>query len=266
MNLSNNKISNSQVLDSEVLDSEVLDLESLNTKYTNLLIEYKQALSNYINFLKEEDPLTHITKGKSEVKQMTTIKGTTYWGKSALGVNNSSTLQECEASCANTNLCTGATFNQYDHGQPICWLRNGDGDILPGLENDYSIVLKEKNLLLIVQNINQQLIDINQQIQEKTQKGNSKYNSQIQERKIKNYELINQYTQLTTERNKIDKTINQYQTLDEEQNEGNLTINKNYFSFILLLFLVIFIIILLYNFTTPIQRNSILQSGGYMYG
>ena len=35
-------------------NSKALNLESLNTEYKTLLIEYKQAVSNYVNYLKQE--------------------------------------------------------------------------------------------------------------------------------------------------------------------------------------------------------------------
>jgi hypothetical protein len=35
-------------------DSKILDLESLNTEYKNLLIEYKQAVANYVDYLKQD--------------------------------------------------------------------------------------------------------------------------------------------------------------------------------------------------------------------
>ena len=34
-------------------NSDVLNLESFNTEYKNLLIEYKLAVSNYVNYLKQ---------------------------------------------------------------------------------------------------------------------------------------------------------------------------------------------------------------------
>ena len=35
-------------------NSDVLNLESFNTEYKNLLIEYELAVSNYVNYLKQE--------------------------------------------------------------------------------------------------------------------------------------------------------------------------------------------------------------------
>ena len=179
---------------------------------------------------------------------MDSVKGSTYWGATSIAVNNSPTLQECQASCAKTPNCTGATFNATAHGQPMCWLRGGDGNIAGGLDTDYAIVSKGKQLLQNIQSINQRLTNINKQIQNKTDSGQSVYTEQTQLRHLKTSELISQFVSLTEERNKIDKLIGDYQTLDEKQTHGNLTINQNYYSFVLLLFLAIIIIVVLFYF------------------
>jgi hypothetical protein len=239
-------------------NSIVLDLETLGAKYRNLLIEYQQAVANYVNYLKDYN---------IEEKQMSSIKGSAFWGTIAIGENNSASLQECQASCANTNGCTGSTFNPSDHEQPMCWLRGGTGDVVSGIENDYAIIPIGKKLLSIVQSINQQLTSINKQIQEKNTIGQTIYNSQQPQRGLKTIELINQFVQLTQERDNISKMLNEYKTLDQEQTEGNIMINQNYYSFILLLGLVIVILFILYKIGLPLEKQinySLLQSGGQL--
>ena len=196
---------------------------------------------------------------------MSAVQGSTYWGTTAVGQNNSATLQECQASCASTNGCTGATFNATAHGQPMCWLRGGSGSISPGLDTDYAIVPKGQQLLSIVQSINQELTNINQQIQQKSEAGQPLYDEQSQQRKLKTSELVSQFIQLNVERDRINQMLNDYQTLDQEQNQGNIMINQNYYSFILLLGLVILVIIILYKFGMPEAAQSnppLMQTGG----
>ena len=196
---------------------------------------------------------------------MSTVQSAAYWGTSAIGQNNSASLQECEASCASTNGCTGATYNPTAYKEPMCWLRGGDGDIVAGLYSDYAIVPKGKRLLSILQNINQELTSINQQIQNKTTTGQPLYDEQSQQRKLKTSELISQFIQLNQERERINRTLDEYQTLDQEQNQGNLMINQNYYSFILLLGLVILVLVILYKFGFPSTTQAspvLIQSGG----
>jgi hypothetical protein len=197
-------------------------------------------------------------------KEMVTIKNATYWGTGPIAQNNSATLQECSASCAMTDGCTGATFNATDSAKPMCWLRSGDTDITGGKDSDYAIVPKGKQMLMIVQKINLRLSEINQQIQKITQSGQETYDSQTPERKTNMAELARQYIQLNEEREKIDNTINDYQTLDQQQIQGDLTANKNYYSFVLLLLLAIITIFVLYKvgFSFNSETNSSVLSGG----
>jgi len=196
---------------------------------------------------------------------LTTVPGSTFWGTTAIGQNNSATLQECVASCSETNGCTGATYNQTDHGQPMCWLRGGEGDVVGGLPNDYAIVPKHQLLLKIVQDINQKLTSVNEEIQKKTDAGQPLYNSQSQQRGLKTTQLINQFVQLSKERDKINKSLKDFQTLDQEQIQGNIMINQNYYSFLLLLGLAVIVLFILYKFGLPSSSKTVspqIQSGG----
>lgn len=259
--------------------SVVLNLESLNAQYRNLLIEYRQAVSNYVNFLKQEVKTdTNVNTNKNlncdmwaqggwcplapqymlsncakscnapKEREMVTIKDASYWGTESVGQTSSATIQECSASCATNSKCTGATFNANANGQPTCWLRGGDTDITGGSQGDYAIVPKGKHLLLIVQKLNQQLSDANQQIQTLSESGEDIYNTQVQQRNESNSDLIRQYIQLSRERERINETISDYQTLDQQQTESNLVVNQNYYSFILLFILAVATIIALYVF------------------
>jgi hypothetical protein len=271
--------------------SVVLDLESLNAEYRNKLIEYRQAVANYVNYLKQDvntdtntNPNCDSWAARGECKknpnymlnlcakacnvtkqqEMVHIKNATYWGTGPIGQNNSATVQECSASCARTTGCTGATFNATDFAKPMCWLRSGDTDITGGKDSEYAIVSKGKQLLMIVQKINMRLSDINQQIQMITKNSQETYDSQSPDRKTNMAELARQYIQLNEEREKINNTINDYQTLDQQQVEGDLTANKNYYSFVLLLILAIFTLFLLFKvgFSFTSQTTSSVLSGG----
>jgi hypothetical protein len=218
-------------------DSIVLNLEMLSMRYRNLLIEYENAVNNYISFLRQE--------AGNEKISLVRVNNSAYWGTTTVSQVNSSTVQECQASCATNTGCTGATYNSANS---ICYLRGGDGDLTRASNTEVAIVPKGKQLLSIIKNINQQLTNINQQIQNKTNQGQPLYNSQTQQRNLKTSELIRQFIILTEERNKIEQMVNEYQKLDQQQNQGNIMINQNYYSFVLLLFLAVIIIIILFYF------------------
>jgi len=321
-------------------DSMALNLESLNTEYKNLLIEYKQAVSNYVNYIKQEiiqpcaaysanskgisqacyndiwkkagcgtgtikpapnansswaksQTLNGLIKdsylwstmtdnlrrtgcyGKNNKKynttsapnynintpEMTSVKGTAFWGTSALSQSTTSTVGQCQALCSKTTGCSGATYNQTSS---LCSLRKGDANIVAGAPNEYSIVPKAQSLLKIIQNINNRLTQVNEKIQKLSPTVEKHFNEQSVQRTKANTDLINQYKNLVVERTKIQNMLDEYQTLDEKQNEGDIHISQNYYSFILLMILAILFIFLLYKFSSPSAESTttFVQNGG----
>ena len=257
MDLSNNKIMYQES------DSIILDLETLNAQYKNLLIEYQQAVLNYVNYLKADAASQNYD---ANTQPMVSIQGSTYLGTSTITQNNSTTFQECQASCSNTSGCTGATFNGLDYTQPMCWLRGGDSNVVSGSPNDYAIIPEGKQLLMVVQNINQQLTAINNQLQAKTTAGQPLYGAESQQRNLQNSELISQFVQLVKEQKKLTESINEYQTLDQTQTQGSIMVTQNYYFFILLVCCVFVIVYILYKFLGNAQPatiiNPLVQTGG----
>jgi hypothetical protein len=239
-------------------NSIILNLETLRTTYKNLLIEYQQAVANYVSYLKQ-DP-------SSNTNAMVTINGKQFLGGGALSQNNSATLNDCIASCASNPQCSGATYNPTNYKQPMCFLRKGDGNIVNGLSSDIAIVPKGKQLLSIVQSINQQLNETNAKIQQLAKQAKPTYNQLNKQKKSENQILMKQYAQLKAERVKIDKMLDEYETLDETQTQGTIETNKNYYVYILLSLFSILIIFLLVKFvaSSSSQQNSgsMYQSGG----
>jgi hypothetical protein len=240
--------------------SLALDLETLNNEYKNLLIQYQQAVINYVNYLKQD------VSGNDISNNMVQIQGSQYLGTSTLSQNNSPTVDQCQALCASTPGCSGATFNGTNYKQPMCLLRSGDSDIVNGLPTDYAIVPTGKQLLLIVQKINIQLSDTNSQIQEKTTSAEPIYDKLNQEKATENKNLNDQFKQLSVEREKINKMLLDYQTLDETQVEGIIVTNKNYYMYILLCIVSVLVLVLLFKFlatnTTSQNTGYVPQSGG----
>jgi hypothetical protein len=312
-------------------NSNVLNLESFNTEYKNLLIEYELAVSNYVNYLKQEvkQPCAEYTGDSKGISQecyddiwekagcgsgnigypsasapwqqsqtmngliqdswywatitdtqhrngcygannnnyntstspdfninapvMTTLNGAAFWGTSPLSQSIVTTVEECEASCANTNECSGATYNKTTS---LCSLRKGDADIVAGNQTDVAIIPKAQGLLKIVENINNRLTQVNEKIQTMSSSVETQFNSEADQRSVSNNDLINQYKNLVVERYKIQRMLNEYQTLDEQQVQGNINISQNYYSFILLIFLAILVIFLLYKFSISSPQSS----------
>ena len=251
----------------EKSNSIVLDLETLTKKYQTLLIEYQQAALNYINYVNEQ-----AIDENSSSRSMMTIQGSAYWGTDGISQNISNSLNECKASCINTDGCTGATYNSTDYEQPMCWLRSGISKVAVGKDGDYAIVNKAQNLLSIVQDINEKLTDINQQILSKKKEGQPLYDENLQESQVQNSDLIDKYNILVADRTKIAKLMNEYQTLDEQQNQGNIKISQNYYSYILLLALAIISIYFLVKYSSvsnlvkiTSQTSEVASSNPYYF-
>jgi hypothetical protein len=263
-------------------NSNVLDLESLTKEYSNLLISYKQAVTDYVNYLKQEsnqiDSSNSNTNNSNNNQQnMVTINGSTYWGTSSVGENNSTTVQQCQASCAKTTGCTGATFNKSNTTSgTTCWLRGGDGNLSTGTTNDTAIVQTGKQLLSMIKNINSQLKTTNKKIQDKIALMKPGYNQQLTDSKQNTQELIKQFNMLSEDRNKVQKMLEEYETLDQQQEGGNIRINQNYYSFLLLIGITIIIIIMIIslsysppqiktNFQTNFQTGGGVKSSTYYF-
>ena len=195
---------------------------------------------------------------------LVSIKGSTYWGTSSVGQNNSATLQECKASCAQTKGCTGATFNATAPQRQSCLLRGGDSSVTTGTTEDYAIITKGKQLLNVVKTINQKLSDVNQKIQEITASQEAAYNTQSQERHFKTADLETQFKQLNEDRDKINGLSGKYQTLDQAQIQTVLTVAQRYYTFVLLVLLAIIAVYLLFNFAVSSSSSAGSQSGGAM--
>jgi len=239
-------------------ESVILNLETLNTKYNNLLLQYKQAVADYVNFLNNSN---------NSNKTLTSIQGQAFWGTGQAGDQAAYTditdVNSCAALCSKTTNCTGATFNPKNSGQPMCWLRTGEGNSVPSKPNDYAIVPQAQQLLLNLQTINKQLTNVNNQILSSINNSNSLYSTQTEERSKQASLLLDDYTKLNKERIKFEKMVNEYQDLDQSQIQGDLMINKNYYSFLLLFLLAIIFIAILYKFSYPSSSSSSSSSSNY---
>ena len=111
---------------------------------------------------------------------MTTMRGKAFWGSGQTGnpsVTTGGTVEQCQALCSSTTNCSGATYNPTAHGQPMCFLRTGDGQVVPALDTDVAIIPEAQKYLLIIESINTKLISTNQQIQNVINQSQPVYNS-----------------------------------------------------------------------------------------
>lgn len=239
-------------------DSVILNLEVLNKQYDKVLLEYRNAVTNYINFLQQDI-------SSNGTPQISTAQGYIYTG-TILSQSDSSSLQDCQASCANTTGCTGATYKNSDNKK--CILNSGEIKLTPGTENDYAIIKQGKDLLLVVQQKNDLLININKKIDDEMKNsGKPLYNELKQTKDTQSEELNSQFNTLTDEKKNIDKLLKQYETLDQKQQNTNIAVDSNYSMYYSLIIFALIIIFALMFFSAPskpaAQPTMPFQTGGW---
>ena len=199
---------------------------------------------------------------------MTTMPGRAFWGSGQAGnqsVTAGGTQEQCKAMCSTTANCSGATYNPTTYGQPLCWLRTGDGQVVPALDSDVAIIPEAKKYLMIIESTNKKLISTNQQIQNIINKSQPVYNSMKTEGQEKNQELIQNYMHLVVERERIAEMLKSYEDLDKSEQEGEMRVTQKQYSYILLVIIALGVIVLLYKFSgvlTSESQQTYNQTGG----
>ena len=234
----------------EETKSMTMDLEVLQQQYSNLLISYQQAVSDYVSYLNQQSQLSQPNYNINK-QPYVSIQGYAYNGTGGAGATQASNLQECIAACSNSENCSGATFVS---GR--CLLRTGESPIVPSTQTSYAIVPESMKLLFNMENINQQLIQVNQQLTDKMKTANPLYDSQVSSRFQQQQLLIQNYEELIRERDNILSLIKEYETLDNTSSNDEIKINSNYYVYILLLILVIACTYLLYKLATNSSNTT----------
>jgi len=244
-------------------NSATMDLENLQKKYSNLLCKYKSAVNEYTNFLSDQ------ANNPDKKPSFTSINGYAVIGSQRIGIKDISSLQQCEASCAKLSNCTGATFITPKGNNRGCILSGGDPKVVRDREGTYAIITKGKQLLLNMESINEELIATNKEIVNKIKNMEPVINNNLNEKSIKNKELVDNYKDLMEERDEISNLLKDYDTLDGVENENQIKITKNYYSYFFLLILGIVFIFLLYSISFPSYQPYSQPSYGqppYGYG
>lgn len=234
--------------------SVTMDLENLKQQYDNLLSSYQQAVSNYINYL-------NYASTNKNYNPYSSMKGYAYNGTGTAGESKATTLENCTYACSTSPLCSGATFVSNQ-----CLLRSGESPIVPSSYDSYAIVPEGVKLLFNIENINQQLINVNQQITSIMDNSNSLYDSQVEDRTDQQQTLLQNYKELSLERDKILSLLKDYETLDNTISNDDITIKSSYYTYILLLLIVIASGFILYKLSYSSSNTSItipaIQYGG----
>jgi len=207
----------------------------------------------------------------------TALKGRTWWGTAPLTEGPASTQKECETMCANSDKCSGATFNPVKR---YCWARSGDdNNITPGLDDDYALISQRQEALSVMKTLNTKLLNLNEQIASKLSTIDPEVKQQNTDKNIKQQQLSESYQKLLNQKVDIDTQLQEYYSIDEnEMNQSLYTNSQNIslrfwvvitslvllvtikqffgsesppFSITIWLFIIIILIILTYTLNTP---------------
>ncbi len=228
-----------------------LDLESATKKYDTLLIQYNQAQSDYLNYIKTN------SNSDSPNKDLVVIEDAVTVAPIDKIINTAeNTLEKCMALCSENPKCKSATFNPIDYVAPKCWLNTGEDEIISTINsNNYAIVTKEKELLQIIETLNIELTDTNNKILEII-KNNSKETLNYEDRYKQFNQLAQNLNKLKMERIKIKSKIKEFETLDEVHNYSNLIVTKNYYYYLVLIIVFLIILYFLYDIVISINIDS----------
>jgi uncharacterized protein YnzC (UPF0291/DUF896 family) len=183
---------------------------------------------------------------KNKTRKYKTMQGSTFWGSGEVKIENSISIEDCEALCSADPLCTGATYNPSDHeGISYCWTRKGDGYIGGGLENDYAIVTPMKANLQQLMELDMQLKTLSQQIETQIEDYAPTLNAELQQKDVDKDKLQQMYASLQDQRNEIEAQMMELNAVDVKFNDATMYVHQKNLAYIFLTILVIIFIAIL---------------------
>jgi Mg2+ and Co2+ transporter CorA len=196
------------------MESYIIKLEVLEKEYMVILKQYEENFNNYITNLKVNKDTEFVS-----------LRGRVYWGKNKLKESTLQTIKECESMCASDLKCTGATFNS---SKRYCWTREGEGNLNSGTSDDYAIIPKLRENLIVLKTLNQKLIDINNEINTTLNKMYPIAQEDIKLKNQKQEKLKQYYGVLLNEQIQIEKSLKEYETIEQQYDNNFLnTVSQN---------------------------------------
>ena len=222
-------------------------IQTLSNQFNSLLTEYQSTYAEFMNTLKSNDT------------SLTTVENSAFAGSGTINTSLVSSISDCTTACSSNTSCTGATFTTNSNNN--CTLSSGTGNIV-NATNSTAIVQKGLYYSYQLQNLNQQLMDINQQINTAVNQSNTEYQNNLGQINESGQALQQNYVVLTGDRERINLMVREFETLNEAQQNSDINVTMNYYNYIVLLFVAIFLVCLLLRFSVPSDqvgggRNSV---------
>jgi len=210
-------------------------IQNLSSQFNSLLSQYTETYNNYINVVNSND------------NSFTSVPDTSFVGENNISVLNGSSLDACSTSCLSNTSCSGATFN---NNSSSCTLTSGSGNIVSTPQST-AIVKQALYYSYQLEQINSQLMAINQQMMNISNSSFSQFQKTQKQNQQQEQILLNNYETLAQERIQIAEMVRQFETLNAAYENGNINVTSNYYSYIVLLFVVIFLIGIFARFSLP---------------
>ena len=181
----------------------------------------KGCYGNSTNYSTKTAPVYPDTS--SNKSYFSALKGRTWWGTAPLSEGPASTQEECENMCANSDKCSGATFNPVKR---YCWTRSGDANISTGQDDDYALISQRLEALSVMQVLNDKLLDLNNQITTELSNINPQVKQQQTDKNLKQQQLTESYQELLNHKNDIDTQLQEYYSVEQDDMNQSLYTNS----------------------------------------
>jgi len=216
-------------------------MEILGNQFNDLLKQYQDTYQEFVNAI------------SSDNNTFTSVDNSAFISDKNINTIQNTSVSNCMSSCSSTQSCSGATF---DNTQNTCILSSGNGNIVNS-QNQTAIVKQALYYSNNLQQINNKLTDVNKTIMNLANNSSSSL-QQNQEMSQQKAQILQQnYNTLEQERIQIEEIIRQYETLNSAYENGNTNVTSNYYSYIMYLFVAIFLVLLLLRFgLTSEQRGG----------
>jgi hypothetical protein len=208
-------------------------LQNLSSQFNSLLTQYTDTYKEYIGLV------------NSNNNSLTSVPNSAFVGKTDINILNNSTLDACQTACSSNSSCSGATFNNTLSN---CTLSSGKGTIVSAQQST-AFVQQAMYYSYQLQQLNSQLTRVNQEMRNLSNSSYNQFQQSQQQIQQREQALQNNYLILSQERDQIDAMVRQFQTLNSAYTNGNLIVTSNYYSYIILLFVVMFLAFLLMQFS-----------------
>ena len=166
--------------------------------------------------------------------------------------------------CANTNKCSGATFNPVKR---YCWARSGDATITSGKDDEYALIITlKKELLSTMRYLNQRLLDLNNEITNTLRDVNTDIIKQYNANVSIQEQLTLSYDKLLEQNISLQEELEQNYSIEQEEHNQTLFVNKEniYFKlWILFTFIILFITITQMIGTNSSSANNFVSNSIY---